>query len=356
MNIIKGKQKKASKVVIYGAEGVGKSTLSSKCPDPLFIDVEGSTKDLDVARTEQPTTATILKEQINYVIEHPTICKTLVIDTADWMEKLVTEDLLTRNKWKGIEDLGYGKGYVYLAEEFAKVLKLLDKVIDKNIHVVLTAHAMMRKQELPNEQGAFDRWELKLSKKCAPLLKEWADELFFCNYDTILVAGDGNTKKAKGQRRVIYTEHHACWDAKTRKGIADKSPMEFEAIAEVFPDDLIPAHDDVLATNLDQLMEEVKEEPKPKKKAKKTADDLIAEASKMDIPVTVIGMYDGIDSRLVEKMQPKKISPANVTNLLIQLGYQSVSDLRNNDNEATEWLLSVWEQIEAKLNELPFEI
>lgn len=353
MNIIKGKQKKASKVVIYGAEGVGKSTLSSKCPEPLFIDVEGSTKELDVARTEQPTTATMLKDQINYVIEHPTICKTLVIDTADWMEKLVTEDLLTRNKWKGIEDLGYGKGYVYLAEDFTKVLSLLDKVVEKNIHVVLTAHAMMRKQELPNEQGSFDRWELKLSKKCAPLLKEWADELFFCNYDTILVSDGGDKKKAKGQRRVIYTEHHACWDAKTRKGIADKSPMEYETIASVFPEDLIPAYDQPLAEEL----REITEDPKPKaKKTKKSADDLIAEASKMEIPVTVFGMYEGIDSRLVELMKPKKVSPSQVTNVLVELGYQNCSDLKSIDLDTVEWIVSVWEQLYKKIDTLPFEI
>ena len=52
MNIITGKLPAAKRIVIYGAEGIGKSTLASQCPDPLFIDTEGSTTHMDVKRFE----------------------------------------------------------------------------------------------------------------------------------------------------------------------------------------------------------------------------------------------------------------------------------------------------------------
>lgn len=48
MRIIRGKLASAKKVVIYGPEGIGKSTFASKFPDPVFIDTEGSTKDMDL--------------------------------------------------------------------------------------------------------------------------------------------------------------------------------------------------------------------------------------------------------------------------------------------------------------------
>ena len=48
MEITRGKVQKAKKVVIYGPEGIGKSTFASRFPDPVFIDTEGSTNDLSL--------------------------------------------------------------------------------------------------------------------------------------------------------------------------------------------------------------------------------------------------------------------------------------------------------------------
>ena len=62
MEIIKGKLPGAKKVVIYGPEGIGKSTFASRFPEPLFIDTEGSTKEMDVARTPTPSSWVMLLE------------------------------------------------------------------------------------------------------------------------------------------------------------------------------------------------------------------------------------------------------------------------------------------------------
>ena len=55
MNITTGKRKRAQKVVVYGTEGIGKTTFASHFPSPVFIDTESSTDHLDVARTDKPT-------------------------------------------------------------------------------------------------------------------------------------------------------------------------------------------------------------------------------------------------------------------------------------------------------------
>lgn len=238
MEIIRGKIQKATKTVIYGPEGIGKSTLASKFPDPIFIDTEGSTGRMDVARFPAPTSWAMLLQEVQEVIKDPSICKTLVIDTADWAEKLCTESVCAEKNVKGIEDFGYGKGYVYVKESFGKLLNLLSDVIDLGINVVLTAHAMMRKFEQPDEMGAYDRWELKLSKQCSPLIKEWADMVLFCNYKTFVVNVDNKgvqkgINKVQGGKRIMYTSHHPCWDAKNRDDLADELPMEYEAIMAV---------------------------------------------------------------------------------------------------------------------------
>lgn len=241
MNISYGIVKSAQKIVIYGPEGIGKSTLASKFPSPLFIDTEGSTKKLDVRRFDKPSSWQMLNEQVKHVIKYPAICGTLVIDTIDWAEQFCLKHICDIHNKKGIEDFGYGNGYVYEKEEFGRFLMLLEEVVDKGVNVVLTAHAQLRKFEQPDEMGAYDRWELKLGKKTSsqisPLIKEWADAVFFANYKTFAVATDDKGKKfkAQGGKRVIYTSHHPCWDAKNRDGLPDEIPMEFEAFSHILP-------------------------------------------------------------------------------------------------------------------------
>ena len=183
MEITRGKITCAKKVVVYGPEGIGKSTFASKFPEPVFIDTEGGTKDMDVARLPAPSSWNMLLEEVRYVLDNPQVCKTLVIDTADWAENKCSTSVCDKYQKSGIEDFNYGKGYVFLQEEFGKLLNLLTDVVEqKRINVVLTAHAKMRKFEQPDEMGAYDRWEMKMSKNVAPMVKEWADMVLFANY------------------------------------------------------------------------------------------------------------------------------------------------------------------------------
>ena len=245
MQIIRGKIPGAKKIVVYGPEGIGKSTFAAQFPDTLFIDTEGSTKDLDVARTETPTSWMMLMDQVRYVKEHPELCRTLVIDTADWAEMLCITQICDKNHKASIEEFGYGKGYVYVQEEFGRLLNALEEVVKVGIHVVLTAHAKMRKFEQPDELGAYDRWEMKLTKQTAPMVKEWADMVLFANYKTLVVNVDGQgaqkgKNKAQGGKRVMYTSHHSCWDAKNRYGLPDEVAFSYDSIRHILENQGLP--------------------------------------------------------------------------------------------------------------------
>lgn len=241
MQIITGIMPKATKAVLYGPEGIGKTTFASKAPLPLFLDTEGSTTRLNVRRLPAPRSWTMLLEQVQWVLHNPGCCKTLVLDTADWAQKLCTEAVCARLKIGGIEDLGYGKGYSYVYEEFGRLLNLLDQVVEKGINVIITAHASMRKFEQPDEMGSYDRWELKLnnSQKCsiAAMVKEWPDMVLFANYETIVVKNENKKGKAQGGQRVMYTAHHPCWDAKNRFNLPEKLPLDYAKIAHCFLDE-----------------------------------------------------------------------------------------------------------------------
>lgn len=231
MEVISGRIEKAKKVVLYGPEGIGKSSLAAQFPAPIFIDTEGSTTEMTVDRLAKPTSWEMLKQQIDWVMTQE--YKTLVIDTIDWAEMLCIESTCAAHDKKGIEDFGYGNGYVYTKEEFGRFLNKLQYVIDNaKINIVLVAHSQIIKFEQPDEMGAYDRYQLKLGKKTssqtAPLVKEWADMVLFINYKTMSVATDDKGRKFKGQGgvRTIYSTHSPAWDAKNRHGLPDDFPLD----------------------------------------------------------------------------------------------------------------------------------
>jgi len=240
MQVISGKVQKAKKVVLYGPEGIGKSSLAAQFPRPIFIDTEGSTTELDVDRLPKPTSWEFLKQQVQWVKQQTGQFGTLVIDTIDWAELLCNESVCATHQKRGIEDFGYGKGYIYSEEEFGRFLNLLSDVIESGINVVLNAHAQIVKFEQPDEMGAYDRYQLKLGKKTgsrtAALVKEWADMVLFINYKTFSVATDDKGRKHKGQGgvRTVYATHHPAWDAKNRHGLPDEFPLDYSYIAHIF--------------------------------------------------------------------------------------------------------------------------
>lgn len=339
MEIITGKINKALKVTLYGPEGIGKSTFASAFPEPLFIDTEGSTKFMDVRRFRKPQSWTELTEQVKHVRDTAGACKTLVLDTADWAEQLCMEGVCAKNRLDSIENAGYGKGYVYLAEDFGRLLNLLEEVVDRGIHVVLTAHAMMRKFEQPDEMGAYDRWELKLQKKTAPLVKEWSDLLLFANYKTVSVAVDkqGNKHKAQGGKRVMYTSHHPCWDAKNRQGLPEEMPLDFRAIEPyLFPEQPVPSAPVPAPEPAPVPPPAPKPEPKPAPNSLR---------NEMAVPAALAPLLESAD-----------VAEEEVREIIARKGYFSMGTswkVMEDTGFVDGWVLPWWDKIVSMIKENP---
>lgn len=366
MNITRGKIRKAQKVVIYGSEGIGKSTFASKFPDALFIDVEGSTNQLDVARLDAPTSWEMFAQQIRWVIANKP-CKTLVIDTADWLEKLCMDYVVAtygKGEAKSIEDFGYGKGYTYLEENFTKMLRVLQDMVDSGINVVLTAHAIMRKFEQPDEMGAYDRWELKLhNKRVAPLIKEWSDLLLFANYKTMVVK-DSKTGKARGQggHRVMYTTHSPVWDAKNRHNLPDEMEFDFEGIKHIFED--IPAPK-VEAPKVETPKKEPKAEPvpepkqEPQKEPEKAPEEPLKTETSNSIDVETEDI-EALPKALQDLMKMNGVKVYEIQRAVAAKGYYPVdTPLENYEPAFIEGVLigawgKVFELIEEQRTAIPF--
>lgn len=241
--VTSGRRGRAQKVVIYGPEGFGKSTLASQFPRPLFLDVEDSTSQMDVPRLtrgELPDLRAV-ETALSEVIAARTY-DTLIVDTIDWLETMALEVIIAEAnspKITGIEDFGYGKGYTIIKERMTLLLSKFDAVIAAGINVVLLAHSKVVKFEPPDGAGPFDRYELKLSKQVAPLIKEWADMVLFGNWRTQVREKDAKEsgqqfKGIGGRERLLHCNRCAAWDAKNRHSLEDTEKWEIATIEKAF--------------------------------------------------------------------------------------------------------------------------
>lgn len=312
----------AQKVVVYGPEGIGKSTFAAQFPDPLFIDAEGSTKRMNVRRFPKPTSWEMLLSMVKEAADKK-LCKTLVIDTIDWAEQLCIKSICDRHQKSGIEDFGYGKGYVYEREEFGRLLNILGDVAEGGINVVLTAHAQLKKFEQPDDFGSYDRYELKLGQKTSsqisPLVKEWADMLFFANYKVFSVAVDKEGKKYRpqGGQRVMYTTHHPCWDAKNRDGLPEEMPFEYGSIAHLFAQQKSTPPEPSIVQTAGQKPESTPSEPV---QTAEQAPDITPPEPEFG-PLKKLVIPNDIPKELQDLMRADNVSEEEIREVVAQQGY-----------------------------------
>lgn len=234
-NITKGKVETPFCLCLYGPEGIGKSTFAAGAPNPVFLSERDGTAHLEVERFPLPETFEDVLEAVSTLLTEQHKFQTFVIDTADWLEAIVHDFVCRRDGETSIESYGYGKGYVAALEEWRALLSRLDQLRErKHMHIVVLAHAQVKTFHNPEGED-YERFELKLARQAAALLKEWPNAVLFSNYATYTRKDDkGRTRAVGDGSRVVYTEHRPAFDAKNRYGLPFELPLdwgEFERAA-----------------------------------------------------------------------------------------------------------------------------
>ena len=228
--VVKGKLDQPRRVLVFGQEGVGKSTFAAGAPSPIFLGAEDGTAQLDVVRFPSPENWTEAQEAVRVLSTDAHEYKTLVVDTLDWLEPLIWSHVCARDGEKTIEGYGYGRGYQVALDEWRVFLASLERLrAAKGMHVVLLAHTWIKAFKNPDGPD-YDRYELKLNAKAGGLLKEWCDAVLFAQYETHALK-DEKTKRVRGVStgaRMLYTQRTAAYDAKNRYGLPDSIDLSWE--------------------------------------------------------------------------------------------------------------------------------
>lgn len=362
------------KMLVYGVEGIGKSTLAAEMPSPVWIDAEGGTNQLPVARLPRPTSWAMLLDEVRAVRDGEVPCSTLVVDTADAAEALCSRALCAERSWESIESLGYGKGYTYLSEAFGRFLDLLSEVVERGRNVCVVAHAYIRKVERPDESGAYDRFELKLTRKVAPMAKEWADMVLFCDYKTYVEKDASGKYKASGGARVIRTTHDPCWDAKNRFGLPEELPMALGALPPeleaVVPDMVGKAASSPTAAPAAERSAEQATTAEPKAPtevdtALSCMETDVARVKAMTAPAaggTAAYERPGYPARmsaLADLMERDRVTDAELRHAVAQTGnFPEDCPAESWEQEFVDYLVSGWDKmlrrVEANRTDIPF--
>jgi hypothetical protein len=240
-SVVRGKQRKPRRTVLYGVHGIGKSTWAAQWPEPIFIQTEDGIADLDVSSFPLCTDLLQAYQPIIELGGGEHEFKTVVIDSADWLERLVWKQVCQKEGKKAITDFGYGAGYGKATAIFSDILNALNCCRDAGMHVLLIAHCEIKRFENP-EGDSYDRYVPKLHRDSASLLQEWADEVLFANYKTNVRKTDegGFNKDGRGVgvgagERVLKTSERPGFLAKNRLNLPDELPFDFASYAKYLP-------------------------------------------------------------------------------------------------------------------------
>ena len=226
------------KMNIGGTDGIGKTTLAAGAPKPIFIKTEEGTRYVNTSSFPLCESFEDIMHRLKQLVQEKHDFKTVVLDTTDWAEKLIQEEVARQKNVSSIEDIGFGKGYTMTAEGFQKILRALDVLNDqKNMNVILLSHVAIRTFADP-EREPYDRWELNLHKKVASKIREWVDFNLFANHQIrVTKSGSGFNEQTRALamgERMLFTKFSPAFDAKSRVPLPDKIELKWDSFIDEY--------------------------------------------------------------------------------------------------------------------------
>jgi len=278
--ITEGKIPHKLNAIIYGSHWSGKTTLACDFPNPIMIDIERGSKNINVKRIpyEKLNTFSDVMGILNQLNTEKHKYETVIIDTLDGLELWANAEACQENGWKSVGEAGFGKGYDAAYAKFIQFFNLISKLNEK-MHVVLVCHSQVKAINDPTKNQEYHKHGLKLRDKTESFAKEQAGLILFCTQEVNLKENQNKKAKAYGDGTlVMFTQGRPSHEGKNRYNLPYKLPVSYEALKEAID---IGQTDDPknIKERITESLQDIKD-PELKKKVldatKKANDDSVA--------------------------------------------------------------------------------
>ena len=235
----------APRILIHGQEGVGKTTLASKFPSPIFLQTEdGCPGGMEINSFGLIESFADLRSAISALASEPHRFQTVVLDSIDAAEELIWRDVCRSQGWSSIESPGYGRGYIVVDSWWLDILKGLDYLRrERGMIPLLLGHSAIETINDPRV-ASYTSYQLRLHKRARGLVQDNMDAIGFLAPDLHVQSEEvGFSKKRNraegGSQRWLHFEGRPSFVAKNRYGLPAKMsvPKDFSygALAPYLP-------------------------------------------------------------------------------------------------------------------------
>ena len=114
--ITTGRTPAPPRIMIYGYEGVGKSTWAANAPKPIFIQTENGLNQISTNKFPLAKTWDEVVAQVNALLEEEHDFQTLVIDSISSLERLIFAEVCRKF---GVKNIEKADGAVFRSGRFA---------------------------------------------------------------------------------------------------------------------------------------------------------------------------------------------------------------------------------------------
>lgn len=225
------------RVVIHGAQKVGKSTFAAGAFNPIFLPLEDGLSGIETNSFPMLKSYDEIDQAMDSLLNDEHDFGTAVVDSTDWLEPLIWSHACKINNWQSIEQPGYGRGYVEANHIWRAFLDKLNRLrTDRSMSIILIAHSAVKRFEAPDTES-FDRYELKMQKGALGLIVEWADIIGFAQEEIAIkkekLAGDNvRTRGVSTGRRVMHTNAKPSFIAGNRYNLPDTIDLSWSALMQ----------------------------------------------------------------------------------------------------------------------------
>lgn len=241
--IERGKKPMPPRILVYGTEGIGKSTFAAQSPRPIFVQTEDGLNEIDTDKFPLAVSYEQVIAALTELRSQDHGYETVVIDSLDWLERLIFDKLCIEHGVSSIDKVGggYGKVYTMALDKWSEIIAHLNALRnERGMLVLLIAHSKVERFEDP-ESSPYDRYSPCLHKYATSLITQWCDAVLFATRKMRTQSEDAGFGRkrtiahaigAAGGDRVLRCVGGPSCVAKNRYGITEELPLSWAAFME----------------------------------------------------------------------------------------------------------------------------